>query len=71
MTGNRHVGRICASWIAMIAASALLLNCGGSSTSSGTNSGSCNFQVGGNCSMQVSGVQRTFILPVFNQEAAA
>jgi polyhydroxybutyrate depolymerase len=66
MTGNRHVGRICASWIGMIAASALLLSCGGSSSSSATgdNSGSCNFQVGGNCSMQVSGVQRTFILHV-------
>ena len=59
------IGRICALWTFIVAASALLLNCGGSSSSSVPGGGSsCNFQSGGNCALQVGGVTRTYILHV-------
>ena len=41
----------------------LLLSCGGSS-SSGTASGSCDFQAGGNCIISVNGVIRSYVLHV-------
>jgi polyhydroxybutyrate depolymerase len=65
VTQNPSFGWICAFWSAIvIAASTLLFNCGGSSSSSPEGGGNCNFQTGGNCSMQVNGVTRTFILHV-------
>jgi polyhydroxybutyrate depolymerase len=45
----------------------VLLNCGGGSSNSSIQSGggsSCNFQTGGNCSLSVNGVTRTYVLHV-------
>jgi polyhydroxybutyrate depolymerase len=62
------LGRACALWAVIIAASALLLNCGGASSTSassnGGSSGTCNFQAGGNCTILVNGVTRTYLLHV-------
>jgi polyhydroxybutyrate depolymerase len=42
----------------------LLLSCGGGSGSSGDSPGSCDFQAGGNCSISVNGVSRSYVLHI-------
>jgi polyhydroxybutyrate depolymerase len=48
--------------ICVLTLSVSLLSCGGGSSRPG--SGSCNFQTGGNCSLNVNGVLRTYVLHV-------
>jgi len=49
--------------ICVLALSLSLVSCGGGGSSS-SGSGSCNFQSGGNCSLNVNGVLRTYVLHV-------
>ena len=48
----------------LISLALLLLSCGGGSGSSGTSPGDCNFQTGGNCSISVSGANRSYVLHI-------
>jgi poly(3-hydroxybutyrate) depolymerase len=48
-------------WMALVPLCSLLVSCGGSSQSPAVG-GSCNFNVGGNCTLIINGVTRTYLL---------
>ena len=64
MAVDNHMRTVILFAFLLMSNALLLLSCGGGSGASGDSAGSCDFQAGGNCSISVNGVSRSYVLHI-------